>query len=356
MGIVSLVRSTWAIAYAASTVSVLILTGVAITGLPTKNRTANVVLSLLNNHMSELPLTVVLMDAFFYFWLGITGQSAMVRFFNYVNLISAVGLLYLFKRSFDAKGAVEKFLDQHSKESKSRIDLPGPSSPRFWKQLLNPLHSPQNCTVYENIPYWVPNEQVAILRSDGWKAVLEMALDVYKPNKIYIHGGGWTSGSKSLTGPLLTELIAREWIVVAIDYRLTAKAGYPTQLIDCKRALRWVKDEIRIFGGDPKNIILGGDSSGGHLAALMALTPNLPEFQPGFENVDTTVQGCVPQSAALDLTDLKNQNYSGSRGRFIKQVAHREGSAESPENMKFLTEHSPIFRVQDSKVPFLVVQ
>ncbi len=149
---------------------------------------------------------------------------------------------------------------------------------------------------------------------------------------MYIHGGGWTTGSKSLTGPLLTEMVSHGWVVVSIDHRLTAKAGYPTQLIDCKRALRWIKDEIRIFGGNPNNVVVAGDSSGGHLAALLALTPNLPEFQPGFESADTSVKGCVALGASLDLTDLKNYSRHEARGRFVKDVAKRDGSAESAES------------------------
>ncbi|KAF9190505.1 hypothetical protein BGZ51_008544 [Haplosporangium sp. Z 767] len=368
MGIVSLVRSMWALLYATTSFVVLLLTGAAINGTSTKNGSVNVMLSLLGCQMSELPLTVLLMDVFLYTWLNVTGtfqQSTLARFFNYVNVITAIGLLYLFKRSYESKLVAQKFLDQLTKESRGRVTLPGLNAPRFWQQLLNPLYWPKNCTIYENIPYWTEKEQLSALRTDGWQSVLQMALDVYQPNTIeggderpvlmYIHGGGWTSGTKSLPGTLLTEMISHEWIVVSIDYRLVTKAGYPTQLEDCKRALRWVKDEIRIFGGNPNNIIVAGDSAGGHLAALLALTMNLKEYQPGFENVDTTIQGCVAQSALVDLMDVKGYRHHESRTRFIKEVSRREGSAETQENLKFLTEHSPLYRVADASVPFLIV-
>lgn len=127
-------------------------------------------------------------------------------------------------------------------------------------------------------------------------------------------------------------MVSHDWIVVAVDYRTTAKAGYPTQLIDCKRALRWIKDEIRTFGGNPNNIVVAGDAAGGQLASLLAMTPNLPEYQPGFENVDTTVQGCIAMSADLDLVDAKNYSNHDARGRFISVVAKRSGSAESAES------------------------
>jgi len=127
-------------------------------------------------------------------------------------------------------------------------------------------------------------------------------------------------------------MISHEWVVVSIDYRLKTKAGYPTQLVDCKRALRWVKDEIRTFGGDPSRIIVAGDSAGGQMAAMISLTPNMAEYQPGFEDVDTTVQGCLGLSAVLNIVDLENYSHHDSRARFVKDIAKRDGSPESAES------------------------
>ncbi|KAG0055655.1 hypothetical protein BGZ83_007807 [Gryganskiella cystojenkinii] len=192
------------------------------------------------------------------------------------------------------------------------------------------------------VPYWTQPEQLRAQKSDGWESVVDMALDIYRPNTVqggddrpilfYMHGGGWTQGSKKLIVPLITEMISHDWIVVSVDYRLNTKAGYPTQLLDCKRALRWVKDEIRTFGGNPNNIVVAGDSAGGQMAAMIALTPNVAEYQPGFEDVDTTVQGCLGLSAVLNLVDLENYSNHDARGRFIKEVAKREGSPESADS------------------------
>ncbi|KAF9190581.1 hypothetical protein BGZ51_008432 [Haplosporangium sp. Z 767] len=341
---------------------------IAITGAATRYRKVNIILCILSNYLSELPLTIMCMDACFYTWLTLTGtfqESLLVRFFYYTNIITAIGLLYLFKRSLDVQEQAQKFLDQLSKEAKDWVELPGMSSPRFWQQLLNPFHWPRDCTIYPNIPYWTQKELLSAQKSDGNASMADMALDIYRPYSVhggddrpvlfYMHGGGWTSGSKKIVGPLLTEMIFREWIVVSVDYRLNSKAGYPTQLIDCKRALRWVKDEIRTFGGNPNNIIAAGDSEGGHMAAMIALTANQPEYQPDFENVDTTVQGCLGLSAVVNLVDLENYSHHDARSRFVKDVAKREGSVESAENLKFLIEHSPRFRIKPTGVPFMLV-
>lgn len=54
-----------------------------------------------------------------------TEESPLVRFFYYINIITAVGLFYLFKRSYDARQVAQRFLNQLSKESKDWVELPG---------------------------------------------------------------------------------------------------------------------------------------------------------------------------------------------------------------------------------------
>jgi hypothetical protein len=107
------------------------------------------------------------------------------------------------------------------------------------------------------------------------------------PVLFQIHGGAWTyrMGSKNEQAlPLMNYLCEKDWICVSIDYRLSPLATFPDHIIDCKRALKWVKENIASYGGDPDFIVTTGGSAGGHLSALLSLTPNLPEFQPGFED------------------------------------------------------------------------
>src|SRR2546421_8998590 len=93
--------------------------------------------------------------------------------------------------------------------------------------------------------------------------------------------------------PLMLHLAAEGWVCVAANYRLSPRVAFPEHLLDCKLALRWIRENIAEYGGDPEFVVVTGGSAGGHLAALIALTPNDPEFQPGFENVDTSVTAGV---------------------------------------------------------------
>ena len=101
---------------------------------------------------------------------------------------------------------------------------------------------------------------------------------------------------------MLHELAERGWVCVAINYRLSPKATWPDHVVDCKRALAWVRDHIAEYGGDPSFVAVSGGSAGGHLAALVALTPNEPEWQPGFEDADTSVDACIPFYGVHDVT------------------------------------------------------
>ena len=77
-------------------------------------------------------------------------------------------------------------------------------------------------------------------------------------------------------------MVSRGWVGCSIGYRFSPEIRMPEHLIDCKRILKWLLDHARELGFDPDSVFLTGGSAGAHLALLMALTPNRPEFQPGF--------------------------------------------------------------------------
>ena len=101
---------------------------------------------------------------------------------------------------------------------------------------------------------------------------------------------------------MMLELARRGWVCVTINYRLSPKATWPEHIVDCKMAVAWVREHIAEYGGDPGFVCVSGGSAGGHLSALLALTPGDPAFQPGFEETDTHVDACVPVYGVYDMT------------------------------------------------------
>ena len=110
-------------------------------------------------------------------------------------------------------------------------------------------------------------------------------------------------------------------MVVSINHRLAPTVTVSDQLIDVKRAIRWVKEHIHRFGGDPGFISISGSCSGAHLAMMVSMTMNDPIYQPGFEHVDTTVQACACISGFYDVT--RNWGYRFSF-TFEKKVTQEE--------------------------------
>lgn len=191
-------------------------------------------------------------------------------------------------------------------------------------------------------------------------------LDVYRakvdgppsPVILQIHGGGWTIGTKNTQGrPLMNHLARVGWVCVAPNYRLSPRARWPEHLVDCKAALAWVRRHIHEFGGDPDRVVVTGGSAGGHLAAMMALTQNDKRYQPGFEDVDTSVLGAIPMYGAYDLVEI----FTGFRSRIGRRIAGWMGGlvlGTTPQHDPgaFL-DASPVAHV-DERVrgfPFLIV-
>ncbi len=175
------------------------------------------------------------------------------------------------------------------------------------------------------------------------------------PVLLQIHGGAWTYGygSKNEQGiPLMVEMARRGWVAVAIDYRLSPHATMPDHLIDCKRALAWIKSHISEYGGNPDYIVVTGGSAGGHLSSLLALTPNMPEFQPGFERVDTRVQGCVPYYGIYDLLDRQRLQLSVGLEIILRKSIIKRRKEEDTELYERM---SPLSHVNADAPPFLVV-
>jgi acetyl esterase/lipase len=123
------------------------------------------------------------------------------------------------------------------------------------------------------------------------------------PVLLQVPGGAWASGNKrGQAHPLMSHLAELGWVCVSINYRLSPRHTWPDHVVDVKRAIAWVKDNIADYGGDPDFIAVTGGSAGGHLSALAALTPNHAPFQPGFADADTRVQAAIPFYGVYDFT------------------------------------------------------
>jgi pimeloyl-ACP methyl ester carboxylesterase len=91
------------------------------------------------------------------------------------------------------------------------------------------------------------------------------------PVVVYLFGGRWQNDSKDQYRLLGDALTRRGLVLVVPDYRLYPEVEFPGWVEDAARAVRWTRDNIQRFGGDPGRIWVVGHSAGGHTAALLAL-------------------------------------------------------------------------------------
>jgi acetyl esterase/lipase len=218
-----------------------------------------------------------------------------------------------------------------------------------WRQLLVPI--PVRHPEVER------TRDVVYTQGPGYR----MKLDVYRhrgrparcPVLMQVHGGAWVVGTKNEQGlPLMLELASRGWVCVSVDYRLSPRATFPEPLIDLKHALRWIREHVGEYGGDPDFVVVTGGSAGGHLASLVALTANEPEYQPGFEHVDTSVKACVAFYGVYDFTDRFGHYRNPGLARLLQRQVMKAALEDAREAYD---KASPMSRVREDAPPFFLV-
>jgi len=96
--------------------------------------------------------------------------------------------------------------------------------------------------------------------------------DGLTPCLVFYHGGGWVIGDLDSHDVVCRKLAHEgELIVIAIDYRLAPEHRFPDAVDDAVAAVKWVASNAKQLGIDAARLMVGGDSAGGNLAAVVAL-------------------------------------------------------------------------------------
>jgi acetyl esterase/lipase len=174
-----------------------------------------------------------------------------------------------------------------------------------------------------------------------------------RPALIQIHGGAWIFGDKREQGiPLLTHMAANGWVGFNVNYRLSPTATWPEHLVDCKAAVAWVREHAGEWGIDPSFICVTGGSAGGHLTAMVGLTANDPELQPGFEQADTSVAAAVPFYGVYDWTDENRDIRPEFHRWMLEPLIVKAFYRDEPEKFR---QASPLHRIHADAPPFFVI-
>jgi acetyl esterase/lipase len=177
------------------------------------------------------------------------------------------------------------------------------------------------------------------------------------PLMIWIHGGAWMGGTQA--NPPALFLLSKGYAVASIQHRMSSDAKWPAQAFDCKAAVRFLRANAAKYNLDPDHFGIGGDSSGGHLAAFVGTSADVPEMEGdlGTTGVSSRVQAAVDWFGPTDLLIMGQQ--AGPRS----MIQHE--SATSPESLLVggpVQEHkelaktaNPLTYIDKKDPPFLIM-
>lgn len=205
--------------------------------------------------------------------------------------------------------------------------------------------------VHRDLPYAEPENE-------------RQTLDVYAPAEgkdhpvvVWIHGGGLSAGNKREVHRKPQTFVDNSFVFVSTNYRLMSRLmpGVTIEEIaeDFAKAIRWVHDHARDYGGDPNTIFVMGHSAGGQLAALVCTDDRYLKAEGLSFSI---IKGCVPvdgrySNLRIGLESITSPVKHVAKGKnippfLILHVASRpDSSVQSELFAKTLQEAGVSFKV-----------
>ncbi len=187
-----------------------------------------------------------------------------------------------------------------------------------------PDHYPAHTVSFSGGVTGLPN--VIYASYPGYRA---LSLDLYEPPPqakpspliLFLHGGSLKNGDARFALGIpdfpatLASLAAHGYVVASVNYRLRNEAHFPAQVRDAKAAIQFLRANAATYHIDPARAVVWGNSSGGQLAALVAMTCGRKEFAPPSSNGDDCVQGVVSWYGDLNFSaEMKDPDAMAALG------------------------------------------
>ncbi len=160
------------------------------------------------------------------------------------------------------------------------------------------------------------NLTLQILKPENWNG------EKY-PCIVYVQGSAWMKQNVYANLPALGEFAKRGYVIAVVEYVHSGIAPFPVQLQNTKTAIRFMRKEAEKYNVDTDNVFIWGDSSGGHLALMTAVTEDISEFDTElYKEYSTNINACVSYYGVTDIKSIHTDPCSASSGK-----------ADSPEGM-----------------------
>ncbi|MDA7890063.1 alpha/beta fold hydrolase [Akkermansiaceae bacterium] len=265
----------------------------------------------------------------------------------------------------EASGLMKRFFDRNDRDSDGRLtkeELKALES-RLQK---NPRTGEQRKRAEAALPEGVTVRKDQVYRSghDRWK------LDVYlpkegapkggRPGLVFVHGGGWKSGSKNggVWASFPASYAAKGYVCISVNYRLTGDGGgFPACVHDVKNAVRWFRANAEELGLDPKRIGAYGNSAGAHLVSMLGLVKKDADLEGKGTHLDQSslVQAVCASATPSNFLKWKDDLFP-NRGLLAGDEESHRVRAVAASPVSYVSEDAPPFLLvhaeNDRTVPF----
>ena len=228
------------------------------------------------------------------------------------------------------------------------------------------------------------NSEITILKDVvyGHAGGVDLKLDLAHPTGgigphpaiVFFHGGGWQQGNKSHMHKWLRMFAAEGYLAVTVGYRFAPEFKWPCQVEDAKNAVRFLRAHAAKYNVDPNRIGVMGESAGGYLALMSAVTDRKDSLEGngGWTNYSSKVQASASYFSAADFTTSRpalspavEEEVQRYYNKSLQQVLTDFTGATSPDDpiLKRISVSAyidkndpPVLLFQGDKDPFVSVE
>lgn len=221
-------------------------------------------------------------------------------------------------------------------------------------------------------PQYIVDTNVTFAQVEGWfgHETKDLKMDVIFPEQgekkspciVWICGGAWMQMSTNAHLAYLSDLARRGFVVASVQYRTSNEALFPGQLEDIKAAIRYLRAHAGRYCIDTEHFGVMGESAGGHLTAMTALTGDKKEYDKGwYTEFSSRVQAACPWYLPADISampEVDNRDMQAAPESLLigmNAALHREEALKACP-VTYVTKDAPPFLLLhgtcDRTVPF----
>lgn len=214
--------------------------------------------------------------------------------------------------------------------------------------------APEGVTITRGVTYLTPDrkETLDLYLPAG------RAAGTRSPGIVIIHGGGWSGGSNEGGREFEegTTLAKAGYVCASVAYRVAKHDRWPTNVYDCKNAVRFLRKNAAVYGVDAGHIGVIGGSAGGHLALMVGYTSDVPALEPPspYPGISDKVQAVVDMYGISDVRTRKSIAPDGTPGAIGPQSKSVFGDKPDVTDADFALA-SPTAHISATTPPTLIL-